>query len=70
MNLSIEELGILLLKTLLLVISIFIIFKILFLGKNAFDSVLPKLPKPVLYILIVVFVAIWVILKLINFSFI
>ncbi len=70
MNLSIEELGILLLKTLLLVISIFIIFKILFLGKNAFDSVLPRLPKPVLYILIVVFVAIWIILKLIKFSFI
>ena len=70
MNLSIEELGILLLKVLVLVVSIFVIFKILHLGKNTFDWILPKLPKPILYILLALFIVIFLIIKLLNFGFI
>ncbi|CAL2091846.1 hypothetical protein [Tenacibaculum sp. 190524A05c] len=70
MNPTIQELGILLLKTAVLAISIFIIFKLFQLGSDAFEWILKRLPKPILILLFIVLILIWVLIKLVKFKII
>lgn len=65
---NIYEFAIYGLKTIALVVALYLLFSLgLFVDKK-FNQLLPKLPKFLLYILIVIFAAIWLLAKLLKFG--